>query len=39
MKAEKIGRIWKFTGMDSVNCYLLLDRKIMIDCGNKTDAK
>jgi hydroxyacylglutathione hydrolase len=39
MKAAKIGNIWKFTGEDDVNCYFLPDRKMMIDCGNKVDAK
>ena len=31
--------VWKFTGSDRVNCYLLLEEKMMIDSGNPDDAE
>lgn len=38
MRVSKIAEgIWKFTGTDLVNCYLLEDRRMMIDAGNRAD--
>ena len=33
-------KIWQFTGNDAVNVYFLdFERKIVIDCGNRSDKK
>ena len=30
-------KIWKFTGTDSANVYLDIEKKLVIDCGNRRD--
>ncbi|MBT5023394.1 MBL fold metallo-hydrolase [Candidatus Woesearchaeota archaeon] len=38
MIAKVWNKVWKFTGVDQTNIYFLdLDKKIIIDCGNRSD--